>query len=130
MPRDEEMDPKTEKQAMLERLKTLRVRAYGKLSAAQTRYKTDYDRAVKRKKNAQLREGDLVYVKVEVTEVGRSQKLDSLVHGPYRVIENAVHAFRLQMGPGIVRISSDRITEATPEKESMPRGEYGPQIAP
>jgi hypothetical protein len=130
MPRDEEMDPKTEKQAMLERLKTLRVRADGKLSAAQTRYKTDYDRGVTRKKNAQLREGDLVYVKVEITEVGRSHKLDSLVHGPYRVIENAEHTFRLQMGPDIVRISSDRITAAPPEKESMPRGEYGPQIAP
>jgi hypothetical protein len=37
MPRDEEMDPEMEKQAMLERLKTLRVRADGKLSAAQTR---------------------------------------------------------------------------------------------
>jgi Integrase core domain len=130
MPRDEEMDPKTEKQAMLERLKTLRVRADGKLSAAQTRYKTDYDRGVTRKKNAKLREGDLVYVKLEVTEVGRSHKLDSLVHGPYGVIENAEHTFRLQMGPDIVRISSDRITEAPPEKESMPRGGYGPQIAP
>jgi hypothetical protein len=78
---------------MLERLKTLRVRADGKLSAAQTRYKTDYDRGVTRKKNAKLREGDLVYVKVEVTEVGRSHKLDSLVHGPYRVIENAELTF-------------------------------------
>jgi Chromo (CHRromatin Organisation MOdifier) domain len=56
--------------------------------------------------------------------------LDSLVHGPYRVIENAEHTFRLQMGPDIVRISSDRITAAPPEKESMPRGEYGSQIAP
>ena len=126
LPRDEEVDPGTEKQALLERLKTLRLRADGKLSTSQTRYKAAYDRGVSTRKNANLRDGDFAYVRVEVTEVGRSHKLDSLVHGPYRVVENAGHTFRLQIGSDVVRISSDRVTPApahsgvTPGRDDVP----------
>jgi Chromo (CHRromatin Organisation MOdifier) domain len=38
--------------------------------------------------------------------------LESLVQGPYRVVENAGTTFRLQIGDEVVRISSDRITRA------------------
>jgi hypothetical protein len=134
MPRDEEMDPKTEKQAMLERLKTLRVRADGKLSAVQTRYKTDYDRGVTRKKNAQLREGDLVYVKVEVTEFDRSHKLYSPT--PSSRTNYAVASLATDVSPprADVRLrpngKSDRLATAPPEPEMSPRGEYGSPVAP
>jgi RNase H-like domain found in reverse transcriptase/Reverse transcriptase (RNA-dependent DNA polymerase)/Integrase zinc binding domain/Integrase core domain/Chromo (CHRromatin Organisation MOdifier) domain len=124
LPRDEENDPKTEKQALLERLKTLRRAADGKLGQAQGRYKANYDRGVNRQKNARLREGDRAYVRVETTEVGRSHKLDSLVHGPYEVVENAGHTLRLLVGSDIVRVSSDRVTPAPPlPGPSAPAGE-------
>jgi hypothetical protein len=38
---------------------------------------------------------------LDVTEFGRIHKLDSLVHGPYRIVENAGHTFRLQVGSDI-----------------------------
>jgi Chromo (CHRromatin Organisation MOdifier) domain len=122
LPREEKLDPTSQKRAFLERLKTLKLRADGKLSASQLRYKKDHDRGVSRQKNAHVREGDYVYVRVEVTEVGRSHKMDSLVHGPYRVVENAGHTFRLQMGLDVIRISSDRVTPAPPNSiDNQPR---------
>jgi transposase InsO family protein len=130
LPRDEELDPKTEKQALLERLKTLRLRADGKLSKSQARYKAGYDRGVTTKKNAQLREGDQAYVRVEVTEVGRSHKLDSLVHGPYRIVENDGHTFRLQVGSDVIRVSSDRVTPAPPASAITPARETAPPDVP
>ena len=110
-PRAEELAPLAQKQAFLERLKTLRLRADGQLSTAQERYKRSYDRGVK-PKNARLREGDEAYVRVEVTDAGRSHKLESQVHGPYRVLENAGHTLRLQVGLDAIRVSSDRVTPA------------------
>jgi transposase InsO family protein len=85
LPREEELTPLNQKQEFLERLKTLRLRADGQLSAAQTRYKHTYDRGVKTK-NAQIGEGDDAYVRMEVPEVGRTHKLYPLAHGSYRVI--------------------------------------------
>jgi hypothetical protein len=35
---------------------------------------------------------------VEVTDVGRNHKLESLVQGPYRVVENAGTTLRLSIG--------------------------------
>ena len=64
------------------------------LHHAQTRYKKNFDRGVVQK-NANLEEGDDAYVRVEVTDVGRNHKLESLVQGPYRVVENAGNTFRL-----------------------------------
>ena len=110
-PRAEELAPLAQKQAFLERLKTLRLRADVQLSTAQERYKRSYDRGVK-PKNARLREGDEAYVRVEVTDAGRSHKLESQVHGPYRVLENAGHTLRLQVGLDAIRVSSDRVTPA------------------
>ena len=113
-PREEELTPATQKQDFLERLRTLRLKADGKLSMSQARYKRAYDRGVVRERNAHVREGGEAYVRVEVKEGGRSHKLDPLVHGPYKVVENDGHTFRLQMGPDTVRVSSDRITPAPP----------------
>jgi hypothetical protein len=62
--------------------------------------------------NANLKEGDQAYVKVEVTEMGRNSKLESLVEGPYIVVENAGTTLRLQIGDEVVRVSSDRVTPA------------------
>jgi hypothetical protein len=136
-PRAEELDPTTQKHEFLERLKTLRLRADGKLSAAQARYCKGYDRGVTGQKNARVREGDQVYVQVEVSEAGRSHKLDSLVHGPYRVVENAGHKLRLQVGPDVVRVSSDRLTPVPPisrnaavEDETTPTVDPAPVAAP
>jgi Chromo (CHRromatin Organisation MOdifier) domain len=136
-PRAEELDPTTQKQEFLERLKTLRIRADGKLTTAQARYCRVYDRGVSGQKNARVREGDQVYVRVEVNEAGRSHKLDSLVHGPYRVVENAGHTLRLQVGPDVVRVSSDRVTPAPPisrnaavEDETTPTVDPAPVAAP
>jgi hypothetical protein len=70
----EERTPNTLKGELLERLKTLRLRAGVNLHQAQTRYKKNVDRGVLRK-NANLREGDEAYIRVEVTDVGRNHKL-------------------------------------------------------
>ena len=47
---------------------------------------------------------------MEITDVGRNYKLESLVQGLYRVLENAVNTFRLKIGEETVRISSYRVT--------------------
>jgi hypothetical protein len=87
----------TAKQEFLERLNTLRFRAEVNLHKAQARYKRNNDRGI-RTKNADLQEGDEAFVKVEVTEQGWNSMLESLVQGPYRVVENAGTTFRLQIG--------------------------------
>jgi hypothetical protein len=110
-PREDELSSTASKQAFLERLKTLRLRASGNLHKAQTRYKINFDTHV-RGKNADLNEGDEAYVKVEETEMGRNHKLESLVQGPYNVLENAKHTLRLHIGDEQVMISSDRVTRA------------------
>jgi Chromo (CHRromatin Organisation MOdifier) domain len=127
-PRPEEFSPKTLKREFLERLKTLRLRAGVNLHKAQARYKRNYDRGVY-PKNTGLTEGDEAYVRVEVTETGRNHKLESLMQGPYRVVENAGTTFRLQMGDEVVRVSSDRVTRApspvAPDTE--PRSPVSPE---
>jgi hypothetical protein len=92
----EERTPNTLKREFLERLKTLRLRAGVNLHQAQTRYKKNFDRGVSQK-NANLREGDEAYIRVEVTDVGRNHKLESPVQGPYHVLENAGTTFGLHM---------------------------------
>jgi hypothetical protein len=57
---------------------------------------------------------------VEVTEVGRNHELESLVQGPYRVLENSVATFRLSIGAEDLRVSSDRVTPAHRRKLSPP----------
>jgi hypothetical protein len=64
-------------------LKTLRICAGGNLHRAQARYKENFDKNV-RPKNSEVKEGDDVFLRVDVTEVGRNHKLESLVHVPYR----------------------------------------------
>jgi hypothetical protein len=117
-PLEDELSPTASKQAFLELVKTLRLRASGNLHKAQTRYKRNFESHV-RGKNADLKEGDEAYVKVEVTEMGRNHKLESLFQGPYKVLENAKHALRLQIGDEQVRISSDSVTKA-PSREFNP----------
>jgi hypothetical protein len=101
----------------LERLKTLRLRAGENLHKAQVRYKKSYERGVLRK-NTDLSVGDEAYLRVEITDVGRNNKLESLVQGPYRVVENAGTTLRLCIGDETVRVSSDRVTRAP--KRSKP----------
>ena len=128
LPRTEEATPMTEKRDFLERIKTLRLRANGNLHKAQARYKRNYDRGVQ-PKNANLREGDQAYLRVEVTDTGRNHKLESLVQGPYEVIENAGTTFRLRIGDETVRVSSDRVTPA-PVRETSISPEDRPNVAP
>jgi hypothetical protein len=106
----------------------LRLRANGNLHKAQVRYKRNYDRGVQ-PKNANLREGDQAYLRVEVTETGRNHKLESLVQGPYEVVENAGTTFRLRIGDETVRVSSDRVTPA-PVRESPICPEDRPNVSP
>jgi hypothetical protein len=87
----------------LERLKTLRLRAGENLHKAQARYEKSYDRGVVRK-NTELSVGDETYLRVEITDVGRNHKLESLVQGPYRVVENAGTTLRLCIGDETVRM--------------------------
>jgi Chromo (CHRromatin Organisation MOdifier) domain len=110
-PRDEEQSVSAAKQEFLERLNTLRIQAQGNLHVAQTRYKQKYDRGI-RTKNAHLQEGDQAYFKVEVTELDRNSKMESLVEVPYVVVENAGTTLRLQIGDEVVHVSSDRVTPA------------------
>jgi hypothetical protein len=49
---------------------------------------------------------------VEVTDIGRNHKLESLVQGPCEVIENVGETFRLRIGGETIRVSSDRVTTA------------------
>ena len=128
LPRTEEATPMTEKRDFLERIKTLRLRANGNLHKAQARYKRNYDRGVQ-PKNANLREGDQAYLRVEVTDTGRNHKLESLVQGPYEVIENAGTTFRLRIGDETVRVSSDRVTPA-PVRETSISPEDRPNVTP
>ena len=134
-PRPEERTPDTLKREFLERLKTLRFRAGINLHQAQARYKKNFDRGVSQK-NTNLREGDEAYVRVKVTDVGRNHKLESLVQGPYRVVENAGNNFRLKIGEETVRISSDRVTRAPsrndppPEKETSTENRVTPSPIP
>jgi hypothetical protein len=79
--RAQELTPKTEKKDFLERLKALRLSDNQNLHKAQTRYKRNYDRGINRK-NINLKEGDQAYLRVEVTDIGRNHKLESLVQGP------------------------------------------------
>jgi transposase InsO family protein len=123
-PRQEEITPRGAKQEFLERLKTLRIRAGGNLHTAQARYKADFDKRV-RPKNSEVKEGDEVFLRVEVTEVGRNHKLESLVQGPYQVLENAGTTFRLRIGGDDIRVSSDRVTPA-PRRESPSTEEVQP----
>jgi hypothetical protein len=116
-PRNEEVSVGMAKQEFLERLKTLRLRAEGNLHKAQTRYNPNYDRGIQAK-NADLTEGDEAFVKVEETEQGRNSKLESLVQGPYRVVENAGNTLRLHIGEETVRVSSDRVTPVPRTEET------------
>jgi hypothetical protein len=75
------------------------------------RYKRNYDRGVT-PKNADLKEGDQAYLRVEITDTGRNHKLESLVQGPYEVVENAGETLRLRIQDETVRVSSDRVTRA------------------
>jgi hypothetical protein len=120
-PVEVEVNPAKQKQAFLEKLKSLRKRADGRLSEAQEKYKRTYDRGVPREKNAGIPVGGWAYVRAEVPETGRCHKLYSLVHGPYEVVENDSHTFRLRMGSDVVRISSDRITPAPGNPRTTPR---------
>jgi hypothetical protein len=97
-------------------MKTLRPSAYRNLHKAQTRYKRKYDRRISRK-NVNIKEGDQDYLRVEVTDIGRKHKLESLELGPYEVIENAGETVRLHIGEETIRVSSDRVTRA-PVRES------------
>jgi hypothetical protein len=102
----------------MERLKTLCIRAGGNLHRAQAQYKERSDKKVG-PKNSEVKEGDDVFLRVEVTEVGRNHKLESLVQGPYRVLENAGANFRLRIGAEDVRVSSDRVTTAPGRELSL-----------
>jgi hypothetical protein len=116
--RTEERTQNTLKKEFLERLKTLRLRAGMNLNQSQTRYKKNFDRGVSHR-NANLQEGDEAYVRVELTDVGGIHKLESLVQGPYRVVENACNTFRLNIAEEAVRISSGRVTRA-PSRNDPP----------
>jgi hypothetical protein len=67
----------------MERLKTLCLREGCNLHWSQDRYKESFDKKV-RPKNSKVKEADDVFVRVEVTEVFRNHKLESLVQGPIR----------------------------------------------
>jgi hypothetical protein len=95
------------------------------LSEAQEKYKRTYDRGVPRENNAAIPVGGWAYVRAEVPETGRSHKLDSLVHGPYEVVENDSHTFRIRIGSDVVRISSDSITPAPGKPRTTPQGGDG-----
>jgi hypothetical protein len=89
----------------------LRLRTGENLHKAQARYRNNYDRGVVRK-NTELSVGDESYLRVEVIDVGRNHKLESLVQGPYWVMENCGTTLKLGIGDEVVRVSSDRVTRA------------------
>jgi Chromo (CHRromatin Organisation MOdifier) domain len=111
LPRADEVALNTLKREFLERLKTLRLRAGENLHKAQVRYKKSYDRGVVRK-DTELSVGDEAYLRVEITDVGRNQKLESFVQRSYRVVENVGKTLRLCIGDETVRVSSGRVTRA------------------
>jgi hypothetical protein len=115
-PRADERTPSTIKLEFLESLKTLRLRAGENLHQAQTRYKRRTDRGVVQK-NGNLQEGDEAYLRLEVTDVGRNHKLESIVQGLYQVVENAGQTLRLRIEEETVRVSSDRVKPA-PRRET------------
>ena len=55
------------------------------LHQEQTYYKKTFDRGVS-PNNINLQEGDEAYLHVEITDVGRNNKLESLVKDPYREV--------------------------------------------
>jgi hypothetical protein len=122
-PRSQELTLETEKKDFLERLKTLRLSANQNLHKAQTRYKRNYGRGIIRK-NVNLQEGDQAYLRVEVTDVGRNHKLESLVQGPDEVIENAGEIFRLRIGEETIRVLSDRVTRAPVRENNLDQEDH------
>jgi hypothetical protein len=97
LPRADEIALANLKREFIERLKILRLCAGENLLRAQARYKKNYDRGVVRK-NTDLSVGDEAYLLVEVTDVGRNHKFESLVQGPYQVMENCGTTLRLSTG--------------------------------
>jgi hypothetical protein len=75
-----------------------------------------------------VKEGDDVFLRVEVTEAGRSHQLESLIQGPYRVLEKAGATFRLRIGAEDARVASDRVTPA-PMRELYPTPEGNPTFS-
>ena len=55
-------------------------------------------------------QGDDVLLRAEVTDVRRNHMLQSLVQGPYRLVENSGAIFGLRIGAEDVSASSDRVT--------------------
>jgi hypothetical protein len=111
LPRTEEIAPATLKREFLEQLKTLRLRAGENLHKAQARYKKNYERVVVRE-NTELSVGEKACLRVEVTDVVWNHKLESLVQGLHRVMENCGTTQRLSIGDEVVRVSLDRVTRA------------------
>jgi hypothetical protein len=110
-PRDEEMAPRPAKGEFLERLKTLRERAGGNLHRAQVRYKRGCDCTVK-ETNRGFFEGSEVFVRSETPQGEQHSKLDSLMHGPYRVESNDGRTMLLPVEDDLIRVNSDRTTKA------------------
>jgi hypothetical protein len=70
-----------------------------------------------------LKEEDDVFLRVEVTEGGRNHKLEYLVQGLYRVLENAGATFWFLTVAEDVRVSSDRVKPVPrPELSPLPEG--------
>jgi transposase InsO family protein len=89
-----------------------------RLKKAQERYKKAYDAHI-RVRNADIRPGDMVYVRTFVTEPGRSPKLAFPASGPYLVLSRSDKTFTVRTGSGTQKVSSDRVTKA-PGAQDLP----------
>jgi hypothetical protein len=81
------------------------------LEESQLRYKLAHDAHV-RERNADIQEGDWLFVNREVMEKGVSPKLSIPVEGPLEVVKVHSHTHMIHTANGIVSVPSDRATRA------------------
>ena len=97
-------------------------KAYASLMRTQSRYKKDYDRAVKRV-NQSIRAGD--WVLIDNPEENPT-KLQSHAQGPFRVLSNDGHTFTIDRAGQLERVGSDRVV-ASPAPHDVPNSLVKPQ---
>jgi hypothetical protein len=65
-----------------------------------------------RERNADIQEGDWLFVNRVVLEKGVSSKLSIPVEGPFEVVKVHSHTYLIRTSNGIVSVPSDRVTRA------------------
>jgi hypothetical protein len=128
-PSPEELKPASAKQEFLERLKTLKARAGVNLHQAQTAYKRNFDRGVRRS-NQKFAPGDPVYLRIDDPQGDGYNKLKFPAQGPYEVVADDEHTIVVRIGEEEARVSADRVVRAPKQPPETQPSEADNQTVP